>query len=189
MSENFMNHFHPDHQPPPFKLGGRQQTSLSLQLLRTMSSSVPSAGDDNLKNKSHSTNNSASQDFVTLLTTRKKGKGVSMTKEPDPKAKSPTNHSPMPVSGPILTGPYSLDFMNLEGISINPTAPQSVNRVPVTNKDVNKLLAAPKSANNPRPSFLNKTVQKALTASVNQLAAQDRLSQKALVPTTFYNKP
>jgi hypothetical protein len=48
----------------------------------------------------------------------------------------------------------------------------------IANLTVNKLPTAPKCMNNPRLSFLNKTIWKSLTASANQLAAQDRPSQK-----------
>ena len=114
---------HPDHQPPPLKPGGCQRTN---SLLHTMSSSIPSTGDETLKGKSHNTNNSASRDLVTPWASKKKGKGVSMAEEPDPKAISPTNGNSMPVSGPVLTGPHLLDTINPGETTSSPAASQSV---------------------------------------------------------------
>ena len=166
---------HPDHQPPPFKLGACQRNN---SLFYTMSSSIPSAGDDNLKGKTRVTNNSASWDLVTPLTTRRKGKGVSMTEELDPEALSPMNHSPMPASGPILSGPHTLDNVVSEETSMNPAASPSASRLPSSSKATSRIPAAPKSVNNAKLNSLNRGARKASTMGVNQLAAQDQQSRK-----------
>ena len=68
----------PDHQPPPFKPGSHQQTSPPLP---SMSTQTLTAGDESSKAKVCNTNNSASRELVTLLASKKKGKGVAMTEE------------------------------------------------------------------------------------------------------------
>ena len=165
----------PDHQPPPFKPGACQRNS---SLFYTMSSSIPSAGDDNLKGKTRVTNNSASRDLVTPLTTRRNGKGVSMMEELDPEALSPTNHSPMPASGPILSGPHTLDNVVSEETSTNPAASPSASRLPSSSKATSRIPAAPKSANNAKSNSLNRGARRTSTMGVNQLAAQDQQSRK-----------
>ncbi|KIJ98897.1 hypothetical protein K443DRAFT_133253 [Laccaria amethystina LaAM-08-1] len=81
-----------------------------------MSSSIPSARNDNLKNKSHSTNNSTSRDLITPLTTRKKGKGVSMTEE----AESPMNHS---------TSEFNTIFWDIEAIKDLPVRAEPITKM------------------------------------------------------------
>ena len=112
---------YPDSQLALFKQGSCQQTTPSSLL---MSSVTPSTGDNIHQNKTHNTNSSASWDLVTLLTTKRKGKGVSMTEEPDPEADSPVNVSPMPASGLVLTGPHPPDMTNLEEATLSPAASQ-----------------------------------------------------------------
>ena len=75
-----------------------------------------------------------------------------MTEEPDPEALSPTNHSPIPVSGPVLTGPHALDNVIAEGTSTNPAASPSVSRLPSSSKTTSKIPAAPKRANYTKPN-------------------------------------
>ncbi|EDR12896.1 uncharacterized protein LACBIDRAFT_323715 [Laccaria bicolor S238N-H82] len=84
-------------------------------------------------------NNLASCEIVTPLMTRKKGKGVSMTKELDPEAISPTNGSPMPSSGSVLTGPHHLD-------SLTPAASQGMKRMPTANRSPSTAGANPLAA-------------------------------------------
>ena len=135
----------PGHQPTPLKLGGCQWIN---SLLHTMSSSIPSTGDKTLKGKSRNTKNSASWDLVTLLATRKKGKGVSVTEELDPKPISPTNGNSMPASGPVLTGPHLLDKTNPGEAALSPAASQSAKWMPAASRSMSAQPAAPRSTSN-----------------------------------------
>ena len=146
---------YPDGQLILFKQGACQQTIPSSPF---MSSATPSTGDSVHQNKTHSTNNSASWNLITLLTTRRKGKGVSMTEELDPEADSPVNISPMPASGPVLTGPHPLDTTNLEEVSLSPAAPQSMKWMLTASRSMSTQPAAPKSVTHgcrPMPYFLD----------------------------------
>ena len=145
-----------------------------------MSSSVPSAGDDNPKGKTRITNNLASRDIVILLTTERKGKGVSMTEEPDPEAISPMNHIPMPASGPVLTGPHTTNSDTPEGMTSSPAAFQSASRVPSASKSSSKLPAASRSVNITKPSTSDKGACKPSTTGANQPAASEQQPQKRL---------
>ena len=133
-----------------------------------MSSVAPSTGDDAHRNKTCNTNNSASQDLVTPLTTKRKGKGVSRTEEPDPEADSPVNVSRMPPSGPVLTGPHTPDTTNQEEAALSPAAPQSAKRMPTASRSASAQPTAPKSARNSKTTKSNKTVRKASTSNTNQ---------------------
>ena len=86
---------YPDRQLTLLKLGACQQTPSSRSPL---SSTTASIGDEAHRNKTCNINNSASQEMITLLASKKKGKGMSITKELDPEAVSPTNDSPIPAS-------------------------------------------------------------------------------------------
>jgi hypothetical protein len=94
-----------------------------------------------------------------------------MTEEPDPKTISPTNHSPMPSYGPILTGPHIPDQPTKEGSSSNLAAPPSTSRLPTTSKVTSKPPVASRSASITQQKTLNKGTHKPPTAGVNQPVA------------------
>ncbi|EDR12181.1 uncharacterized protein LACBIDRAFT_323266 [Laccaria bicolor S238N-H82] len=103
--------------------------------------------------------------------TAKKGKGVSMAEEPDPEVISPTLHNPMSSSGPVLTGPHTLDHSTIEGPSSNPAASSSVSQLPKAGKSVSNPPATPRSASNTRQGIQNKGTCKPLTTGVSKNAA------------------
>ncbi|KIK05051.1 hypothetical protein K443DRAFT_92118 [Laccaria amethystina LaAM-08-1] len=162
---NIQPYTHPEQPPTLFKLGACQQTTPFSSF--TMSSTTPSVGDDTHRNKTRNTNNSASREIVTPLTTRKKGKGVSMAEVADPEAYSPTNGNSMPSSGPVLTGPHPTDKVSPGETLSHPAAPQSAKRMPA---------AAPKSANNQPSTSRSTNVQTAASKSANNSIKAPRRS-------------
>ena len=103
-----------------------------------------------------------------------------MTEEPDPEAISPTNHNPMPASGPVLTGPHAMNSDTPEGMTSSPAAFQSASRVPSASKSSSKLPAASRSTNSTKPSTSNKGARKPSTTGANQPAASEQQPQKRL---------
>ena len=170
----------PDPQPPPLKFNFCQRT---ISRLRPMSSTTPSAGEENIRNKPRHTNNSTSRELVTPLATKKKGKGVSITEEADPEAVSPSNGSPMPATGPVLTGPHLSDKISPEEAPSLPAASQSAKRMPAANRSASAQPAAPRSAStqpaaprsasNPKPTKPNKMARKPSSASATQPTASN----------------
>jgi hypothetical protein len=91
--------------------------------------------------------------------------------EVDPDATSPTNSSPLPATGLVLTGPYPFDKKNTEENPSSPAAPSSANQMPVPSKGATKQPAAPKSANKPKPAEPAKTTRNPSSASTTFTAA------------------
>ena len=144
-----------------------------------MSSVTPSAGDYIHRNKTRNTNNSASQDLVTPLTTKRKGKGFSMMEEPDPEADSHVNVSPMPASGPVLTGPHPPDTTNPEEATSSSAAPQSAKRMPTASRSTIAQPGALKSVSNAKITKSNKTIRKPSTSNTYQpLSSKQQLSNE-----------
>ncbi|EDR05199.1 uncharacterized protein LACBIDRAFT_330017 [Laccaria bicolor S238N-H82] len=114
----------PEPQPPPLKPLNCQQDPIRPF---PMSSLAPSAGEESSRNKTRHTNNLASQELVTPLTMRKKGKGMAMTEEMDPDAATPVNSNPLPTKGPVLSGPHPAHRINPTEASLLPAASSSVN--------------------------------------------------------------
>ena len=166
----------PDHQPPPFKPGGCQQTTLPLY---SMSTQTLPAGDKSSKAKVRNTNNSASRELVTPLASKKKGKGVAMTEELDPDATPPTIGNPLPATGPVLSGPHTIDRMNTGDTPSNPAASTSANRMPAPSRGATKSPAARKSANYPKPPSANKSQRKPSSASATQSIATNATTPSA----------
>jgi hypothetical protein len=181
---NIQPYTHPEQLPTLFKLGACQQTTPFSSF--TMSSTTPSVGDDTHRNKTRNTNNSASREIVTPLTTRKKGKGVSMAEVADPEAYSPTNGNSMPSSGPVLTGPHPTDKVSPGETLSHPAAPQSAKHMPAASRSASAQhttsggtstqLAAPKSANNQPSTSRSTNVQTAASKSANNSIKAPRRS-------------
>ncbi|EDR03934.1 uncharacterized protein LACBIDRAFT_331090 [Laccaria bicolor S238N-H82] len=95
------------------------------------------------------TTGTSHHEIVTPLTTKKKGKGVAMSEEPDPDSMPSTNSNPLPTTGPVLLGSHT------ENPS-SPAAPTSASRMPTPSKGVSKSPAAPRSASNSKSTYTNK---------------------------------
>ena len=169
---------YPDGQISLFKQGACQQIIHSSPL---MSSVTPSTGDDAHRNKTRNTNNSASRELVTPLTSKKKGKGVSVSEEPDPEAISPTNDNPMSASGPILTGPHLPDKANPGEVPSYPAALPSARRTPAANRSASAQPSSSKATSVPHAASKsanssNKVPRKPSSSGVNRPAASSQQS-------------
>ena len=144
--------------------------------------SVPATGP---ANTTHNTNNSVSREIITPLATRKKGKGVLMTKEPDPEAVSPMNDNPIPSHGPTLTRPHPQDKTSTEEIPPHSAASQSMKCMSAANRSASAQSSSSKattvpvttsqSANNP-----SKVPQKPSAPNVNRPSVSSQLPQVVL---------
>ena len=144
-----------------------------------MSTQTLAAGDESSKAKVRNTNNSASQELVTPLASKKKGKGVAMTEELDPDATPPMIGNPLPATGPLLSGPHTIDRMNTGDTPSNPAASTSANRMPAPSRGAMKSPAARKSANYPKPPSANKSQCKPSSASATQSIATNATTPSA----------
>ncbi|EDR06774.1 uncharacterized protein LACBIDRAFT_328507 [Laccaria bicolor S238N-H82] len=87
----------PNHQSPPFKPGNWQTALLPYLMKQTIYPSDNNCHRMEFRNINHST----SCEIIVLTRTRKKGKGMLMTDEPDTEVNSPTHSSPIPLIAQI----------------------------------------------------------------------------------------
>ena len=112
---------------------------------------------------------------------KKKGKGVSITEEPDPEAVSPTNDSPIPASSPVLTGPHPPDKANPREAPSYPTALPSTKHMPAANRSVSAQPSSSKATSVPPTAsksvnLPNKTPRKPSLSGASQPAATNQQS-------------
>ena len=106
---------------------------------------------------------------------------VRLEKQWECKDLPPTIGNPLPATGPILSGPHTIDRMNTGDTPSNPAASTSVNRMPTPSRGATKSPAARKSANYPKPPSTNKLQRKPLSASATQSIATNATTPSANV--------